>query len=495
MKILTVAFFDDNYGDMLIRTCFMQLTRVVLQNLNISDYTLDVMPLKEPETDRIVSADLIVFAGGGLFGLSYLNFAEYVEQILDEADAHDIPVVFSSLGINNMDAQEDNEKRLTSILHRTCIKAMSVRENRQVFEYYAPDRTYEITSVCDPVLWAAPIYARDIADVLSEKRQRTKPVVGINVVRGGLFKDNGIDWTLKTEETYLHALSQLLDEKDIDFRFFTNGSTWDINALHHFVKKYKIPREKLIISETSREVIRAIAGFDATVAIRMHASIISYALSVPAVNFVWNPKIPYLFEKIGYPDRAVSPADWSAENVLQMISALLSDKDCYPDPAILMTLYRFLYDTYRSLLDPAAPEEMFGYETVCGRLGEMTVSAAEDSVDMRTKLKRAENRYYALFMSDNRKKSEIRRLKKEMKELGRQQEEEMKELGQQQEEEKKELRRQLEERMEELRRQLEEERSERRKTEEARDAAIAELECLRQKRSFRAYQKLFSHTQ
>lgn len=465
MRILTVAFFDDNYGDMLIRTCFSQLTKVVLQNLNISDYTLDVMPLKEPDTEKIRSADLIVFAGGGLFGLSYLNFANFVEQILDEADAHGIPVIFSSLGINNMDATQENENRLTAVLHRPCIKAMSVRENQSVFERYSPERTYEITSVCDPVFWAAPIYDRDIADILKAKQARTKPVVGINLVRGGLFKDNGVDWALTKEETYLYALARLLDEKDIDYRFFTNGSTWDINTLRHFEKKYKIPREKLVFCDTSRELVQAVAGFDAVVAIRMHASIIAYALSVPSVNFVWNPKIPYMYEKIGYPQRAVSPENWSAEKAARMTEEMLSEQDYHPDPAILMTLYRFLYDSFASALSPAAPAQMYAYETVCDHLCGMTVPAYEDTLDMRTKLKRAENRYYALFMSDDRKKGEIRKLKKDTEALQKDKAA--------------------------LQKRLKDEQTQRKKAEQERDAALAELERLSQKRSFRAYQKIF----
>ena len=33
MKILTVSFFDDNFGDMLIRICFDRLVRTALPNL------------------------------------------------------------------------------------------------------------------------------------------------------------------------------------------------------------------------------------------------------------------------------------------------------------------------------------------------------------------------------------------------------------------------------------------------------------------------------
>ncbi|MBQ3264281.1 MAG: polysaccharide pyruvyl transferase family protein [Ruminococcus sp.] len=460
MRILTAAFFDDNYGDMLIRTCFLQLTKVALQNLGISDYTLDVMPLKAPDDEQIVSADLIVFAGGAMFGINYLGVASHIEHVLQLANERGIPVMFSSLGMNQMETADESYDRLHVMLSYPCIRAFSVRDSDSLFRRYAGEQSYTIQSVCDPAVWIGSVYAQDIADALASKKSRSIPLVGINVVRGGLFKDNGVDWTLTKEEEYLCAFSQMLEQRGIDYRFFTNGSTWDINTLRHFEKKYQIPREKLIISETSREVVQAIASFDAVIAIRMHASIIAYALSVPSVNYIWNPKIPDLYRKIGYPQRAVAPQDWSAETAVQMTEALLKERDYHPDPAVLMTLYRFLYDSYAAILAPTEAPAIYDHDTVCERLRKMTVPADEDTIDMRTKLKRAESRYYALFISDDRKKGDIRRLKKDS---------------------------------DQLRRQLEIERSKRQKAEKERDAALSELKRLSQKRSFRAYKKIFDH--
>ena len=411
MRILTVAFFDDNYGDMLIRTCFLQLTKVVLENIGVTDYTMDVMPLKAPDDTQVEEADLILFPGGAMFGVNYLGVAEYIERVLDIADRRGIPVVFSSLGLNHMENGAENDERLHAILSRPCIKAVSVRDSLSIFRRFAGDQRYEIEPVCDPVLWDGAVYAKDTADVIAEKAARSTPIVGLNVVRGGLFKANGIDWTLTKEEEYLYELSKLLEEKGIDYRFFTNGSTWDINTIKHFKDKYRIPAEKLIFSDTSREVVQTEAAFDAVVAIRMHAAIIAYGLGVPAVNYVWNPKIPDLYEKLGYPERAVSPGEWSAQKAAHAVEFMLS-QGYQPDPEVLMTLYRFLYKTLNSLLAEGKTGEMYGYEKVRDRLTEMTVPAEEDEIDLRTKLKRGENRYYALFKSDDKKRLELIEQKK-----------------------------------------------------------------------------------
>lgn len=170
MRILTVAFFDDNYGDMLIRTCFLQLTKVVMQNIGVSDYTLDVMPLKTPDDSLISAADMIVFPGGALFGMNYLGTASYIERVLDIADAKGTPVVFASLGLNHMEDGDESDDRLRGILSRRCIRAVSVRDSEDIFRRYAGTQVYQIQPVCDPVAWVEAVYAQDIARIDEQKR-------------------------------------------------------------------------------------------------------------------------------------------------------------------------------------------------------------------------------------------------------------------------------------------------------------------------------------
>ena len=79
MKILIVSFVDDNFGDNLIKICFESLLKVVLKNLHLAenDYEINKMPLKRIDRALVTGSDVIFFAGGGLFGLSYLNFFDY----------------------------------------------------------------------------------------------------------------------------------------------------------------------------------------------------------------------------------------------------------------------------------------------------------------------------------------------------------------------------------------------------------------------------------
>ena len=414
LKILIAAYFDDNYGDVLIRTCFTQLLKVALQNLDI-EYTLDIMSLMQPCEKQIKSADLIIVPGGAMFGVSYLGVTENIEKMLAIAEKNGVKVVFSSLGLNYLKHSPENDERLKKMLSLSCIQALSNRDGDEVFNQFTAGLKYKACPVCDPAVWCGTVYGADVKKILAYKKRKKKPVVGINVVRNGLFGANGIDWPVSEQENYLITLSKNLENRGIDYRFFTNGQSFDINALLHFAARHGIPKEKLIFCDTSREVIKTMAAFDAVVAIRMHTSIISYALGVPSVNYVWHPKISDFYRKIGQPDRAVLPDKWSAEAAAEWATTLLNQRDYTPDAELLMTLYTFLYDTLRKLSKKTKKDhKIFSYNQVCKCLNKMSVSAEEDDRDLRMKLSIFRARFYKLSKSNDEKKHEIQKLTNEV---------------------------------------------------------------------------------
>ncbi len=75
----------------------------------------------------------------------------------------------------------------------------------------------------------------------------------------------------------------------------------------------------------------------------MHSSIISYALDVPSVNLVWNDKIPFFYQNIGYPDRAISIEDWNAEDILKRLSEMENDSSYTPDKDYLRACLESLH--------------------------------------------------------------------------------------------------------------------------------------------------------
>lgn len=423
MKILTISFFDDNFGDMLIRICFDRLVKVAMRNLGVSenDFVIDNMHIKEIDEEKISSADLILFSGGAMFGFNNLGSFDSIDAITAIAEQKNIPVVFSSLGINNMHADEESGARLNAILKRKCVRAMSVRESADIFIPFAQDCDFEVVSVCDPAVWAKYVYDREIRDVRTVKKPG---VVGVNVVRGGLFKANFKDWSLGDEEKYIRDLIALFDENGVEYRLFTNGSVLDTNSMLYIADRLEIPADRLICPDTTKELVRTIAGFDAVLAIRMHAGIISYALDIPSVNLVWNDKIPHFYQSIGYPDRAVElqdhlPEPNAAENpqegslsiaaaMYEKTCALLKDKRYRADERYMMTLYDYLYGTLGKVLSRAA-DSPYSFDTVSEQMRAQPSGVDDDVADYRKKL--ARGRYCYQKLTEREKAQQLRNIK------------------------------------------------------------------------------------
>lgn len=422
MNILIVWYEDDNFGDNLIKICFEQLLKVVLKNLNINldEYNINCMALKKIDYELLHQSDIIFFAGGGLFGLSYLNFFDYLDEITRVAEEWKIPVVFSSMGINNMDATPETEGKLRNILERRSIVAVSVRENLELFKEYAQNCTFDIELVADPATWTKYVYASQIEKIKKER------VVGINVVRGGLFKDNKKDWGLNREIDYLNELKSLLDNASLKYRFFTNGSFLDNNALKYYARKNNIPTEQIILPDCTQDLVKTVASFDFVVGIRMHSSIISYAMETPCVNLIWNDKIPLFYQNIDMPDRAIKLENWNANNIFGIISG---ENNFKINHDYLMSLYTYIYNTVSKIRKIDRKEhKIYNFYEVCEELNKISHLIDNDNFDLRLKIQKGQNHYLARFIDLLKNEEELTTNKKMIAKLNKENESKAKEI-------------------------------------------------------------------
>lgn len=396
MNILIISFHDDNFGDNLIKICFKNLLKVVLNNLKIKKYVLNEMPLKSIDKSLIENSDMIFFAGGGLFGLSYLDFFDYLDEIIKIADNKNIPVIFSSIGINNMSATNSKETRLKKLLEKKCIKAISVRENIELFKSYTQDTKLKVFQVCDPGVWSKYVY--------NVKKNKNSDYVGINVVRGGLFQDNNKNWKLKDEMNYLNNLKVLLDKNNINYKFYTNGSILDNNSLKFYAKNNKISNDLLFMPHTTRELVEGICNFNFIVSFRMHSSIIAYSLEIPSVNIIWNDKIPLFYENINRKELALPLENLDEHKILDYILNIKGEK---VNTDYLMTLYDYLFNTLSKMLK--IKNEKYVFDDVVKYLKKLSVGVDEDLLDYKIKAEKAQNLYLARF-------SEVKKLEKNYKE-------------------------------------------------------------------------------
>lgn len=418
MKILIVSYEDDNFGDNLIRICFESLLKVVLKNLglNRTEYQIKKMPLKKIDKELVEDADIITFAGGGLFGLSYLGFYEYLNEITEIADEKGIPVIFSSIGVNNMDAKAEVEKSLNNLLHRKCIFAVSVRENIELFKKYTEKCSFAPEQVCDPAVWTQYVYNMDTSD-----KNLSHAPIGVNVVRGGLFRDNGKDWGLKDELQLLSELKEYFEKTGQDYRFYTNGSVFDNNTLHYFEREHSVPHEKCIYSHTTKEVVETVASFKSIITFRMHSSIIAYSFGIPSIALVWNDKIPFFYKNIGHSDRILYFEDWNSRILSEKLESVLSADSGKEevDQNYLMSLYTFLYNTFKKLVlinnkDDAVMPPVYSFERVKEALAVFSGEIDYESFDLHLKLEKAEKHYLHRFTDLRKKNKELEEQKKEL---------------------------------------------------------------------------------
>ena len=389
MKILIVSYFDDNFGDMLIKTCFEELLKVVLKNCRKNDFSIFNMPLKEIDVDKIKKSNIVFFAGGGLIGNSYLDFYKYVKEILDICTNFNKQVYFSSIGINNMDASSNEiNSDLQTLLNSPCIKKISVRENKDFFEKY--NTNIEIREVCDPAVWVRYVY-----NIIPKYND----VIGINVVRGGLFKDNNIAWKFKAEINYLISLKEMLEKENINYVFYTNGSFLDNVALRHIVKKYKIDKKNYKLVNTSKELVETISNFKFVCSIRMHSAIISYSFGIPSINIIWNEKIKYFYQNIKREDDMFSIDDINLDKILQKIKTA---KKIIPNKKYMMSLYSYLFEIFCDNENI----KMFDFKKIIKELKLHKINS--DYIDLLYKINKGENIYLS-------KDNKFKKIEKELK--------------------------------------------------------------------------------
>lgn len=408
LRIVIVSYVDDNFGDNLIRISFEALLHVAFAQHGVGrdDYRVLPMSLKHVDEELLADADAVFFAGGGLFGTSYLGFFEHVDRITEIADRRGIPVVFSSMGLNNMDARDGSVDAIVQIVRRRSVRALSVRENLPLFQEIAADLPFEVQQVADPATWTKYVYG--MTDTAADG------TMGINVVRGGLFAANGQKWGLTAEMEYLAGLREMADRAGVVAQFYTNGSLDDNNTLRFFAREYGLPNEQIILPQTTREVVEAIASRSSIASIRMHSSIIAYSFGIPTIALEWNDKVPYFYEAIGHRERVIPFGEWTPSRAFETLVAAGGAPE--PDPGyrdFLMSTYHYLQDALGShVLNSTSAA--YGFDDVAGALAARAHLIDEDEFDLRVKMGKVERAYLGRFISIREKDNRLRSLTREV---------------------------------------------------------------------------------
>ncbi len=346
--VLLVQIVNRNLGDAVIadNAAFLiqkALSRRLRKQTRILKYNIqsgDRLPL--------TAADAIIFAGGGLIKFRQEHFYENVIHILEEADTLQIPVFLNAVGVEGYDEEDERCQRLKAALQLSCVKGITCRDDIDTLQKdYLPESTIPISAVPDVAVFSKSVYAGQ----LQKKPKRQQPLIGLGITREQLFSDYGNE---EINKDYLlqfwKDVTQLLEEKGYAWRVFTNGLNRD-EVFATKVLDFIGHGERIPAPAEPWQLAQTIQQFDSIIAGRMHTHILAFTLGVPSVGFIWNEKVRFWSNRVGTPERFVSPEELQAEAVVSRLEAALAEGVTplseESKNSLISPLHNFLEDAFR----------------------------------------------------------------------------------------------------------------------------------------------------
>lgn len=299
LKILLVQVANMNLGDQVLADNDEYLLKKALfpRRFDILRYSIS-----SGDVGQVRYADAVVFAGG-ILKVTNEHFWEWIPAIIREADRWQVPVFLSAIGCERFYPDDPRSVELKEALNLPVVKGISCRDDIETLRRdYIIDPGIRLTSVTDPAVWCRQTYRTALEEAGSDRRQDSGPV-GLGVVREQLFADYGNpQMDGEGQLAFWEGVIRILEDKGLPWVLFTNGDSLDEKMAETLLARIG-HGEKLPAPADGAALVAMISGFRGVIAGRMHSNIVAYALGIPSVGFVWNRKLRFWSEKIGYPER------------------------------------------------------------------------------------------------------------------------------------------------------------------------------------------------
>lgn len=434
---------SDNVGDQVIEASDIALLHSVMQNLNIdkenyqinsrsaSIVTKKYMDTRDPALlegakKAIRQADLILFGGAPVFNYGYQKFYERTAITLELAKEYGKPVIFSAVGVEAYHENNKKCQRLKETLNFDCVKQITTRDGLDKLEKYKENKNITIGLVSDPAVFSANVFDNYThGRVVTKKKFKIFPVkvvdppkkpgkkkIGIFVLRANGFTDNHVDFTREQAAELWVDVIGLLRERGYDYELITSGHFGDEAFLDFLIRKYNIPQSKCVFNVNFPETLfRQMAKYDGVISCRLHPSIISFSMNIPAVSLVWNTKVTGFYKGIGYPQRAIERSGFDAETIVNALELAMTE-GIVKDQKYLMSVYTSLFDGIRNIICPEkADMQPYSYEQLIDAIPLYQGTSESEKLD---KLQRKFRRTYDLC---NKRLDDNEKLKEQIVEL------------------------------------------------------------------------------
>ncbi|EGQ8034648.1 polysaccharide pyruvyl transferase family protein [Vibrio parahaemolyticus] len=315
----SVERFNLNYSNEF--NSFKRVKRKVINKIlrrlsSSSSFDYKVGCYKRDYKNKFNDASAIVFAGGGMIKFKYQDCWAHISALVDTVANKPCPIFFNAVGVEGYDQSNYKCRLLKESLNHSAIKMVTTRDDLSLLnDGYIENGDIKTAQVADSAVFSSEVYGI---------QKKSRDVVGLGLVRARIFKDNGIDLD-RTQVIDLYAsLISELEARGQSYQLFTNGLKSDVDILED-LETYLGKQLNVIEPQTPRELVELISTFKCTIAARLHACIISYSLTVPAVGLVWNNKVKMFGECIGYPERFFSHQDFDANEIIDRLTLSVAE--------------------------------------------------------------------------------------------------------------------------------------------------------------------------
>ena len=344
---------SDNVGDQVIEASDISLISAAMENLKqdykinssaasiVSQKYLQTRDEKQLEAAEkaIQKADVVVFGGAPMFNYLYQNFYERTAVTLELAQKYRKPVLFSAIGIEGYGENNKKCQRLKKTLNFDCVKQITTRDDFEALQKYRTNPQMKVDKVADPAVFSDKIFENYKADRKPEEKKK----IGIFVLRQNGFVDNKIEFSKDEAARFWVALGAELERRGYDYEFVTSGHFGDEAYLDYLIRKYNVSPNRCVFNmDLPETLVGKISSYAAVVSCRLHPSIISFALGVPSLGIVWNPKVRGFYSSIGYEGRVMEAKDLSAVSVADRLERLM-EEGVVKDEDFLMSVYTSLF--------------------------------------------------------------------------------------------------------------------------------------------------------
>ena len=395
---------SDNVGDQVIEASDIALIKAAMKNLGIAEQNYEIssraaaiVPKKYVATrdesllvkaeEAIAKCDILIFGGAPLFNYLYQIFYERTAVTLEIAQKYNKPVIFSAIGVERYEEENAKCQRLKKTLNFDCVKQITTRDGIEELTKYKENENMVIARVADPAVFSAPAFRNHTVS----KKDREMKKIGIFVFRANGFIDNRINFTKDDAAKLWKDIIRDVEAKGYDYELVTSGHFGDEAFLDYMIREHGISEKKCVFNmNTPERLIKKISSYDAIISCRLHPSIISFSLGVPSIGIIWNPKVKYFYECIGYANRGIQVDGITSAAVMDKIEDAM-EKGVEKDTEYLMTVYRYLFAGIKRSLEIEEEIAPYEYDALLENIPAYPGTSAKEK---ETKLKRKFRRIY-----------------------------------------------------------------------------------------------------